>query len=285
MQSGASVVPPVHSYSAFKEQRLTAVIAENDESQWSDETGVIYHFPKRYSSLLSPGTKVLYYKGRLRDPQYAARRLSKEAHYFGVGVIGTVHTDPASSKGDLFATIEKYRKFSVAVVAKRVDGSFYERIPANRESSFWRDGVRDSDDETLSNVLSAAGEKWTDTVREPEPDQTEELTSGQEGQASRRYVTTYERDPAYRRQALAIHGFSCAACGVNMSKRYGIHAEGLIHVHHVQPVSTYEAPRRVDPAVDLVSLCPNCHAVVHYRKDRTLSVEDVRQMLAAAQRA
>ena len=44
---------------------MYTVIVENDESIWSDDTGVLYHFPKRYVNLLSPGTNVIYYKGKL----------------------------------------------------------------------------------------------------------------------------------------------------------------------------------------------------------------------------
>ena len=43
-----------------------AVIVENDISAWADETGVLYHFPKRYLELLKPNTRVIYYKGRIK---------------------------------------------------------------------------------------------------------------------------------------------------------------------------------------------------------------------------
>lgn len=36
-----------------------AVIVENDISAWADETGVLYHFPKRYLELLNPNTRVI----------------------------------------------------------------------------------------------------------------------------------------------------------------------------------------------------------------------------------
>jgi hypothetical protein len=35
-----------------------AVIVENDESPWQDETVVLCHFPTRYRELLAPGTRV-----------------------------------------------------------------------------------------------------------------------------------------------------------------------------------------------------------------------------------
>ena len=41
-----------------------AVITENDESAWEDSTGLVYHYPKRYARYLTPGTRLVYYKGK-----------------------------------------------------------------------------------------------------------------------------------------------------------------------------------------------------------------------------
>jgi putative restriction endonuclease len=108
----------------------------------------------------------------------------------------------------------------------------------------------------------------------------DELESAEEGTKTHKYVTTYERDPKYRKQALAIHGFTCKGCDLSMADRYGTYAEGLIHVHHVVPVSTYEVPRKINPATDLVPLCPNCHSVVHRKKTSTLTVPQLRALLS-----
>lgn len=95
-----------------------AVITENDESQWEDIKGEIYQFPNMYKHILSPGCKVIYYKGRLRDKSFAASRLSNEAHYFGHAVIGQVVPDPLSKKGDLFCEVLNYIEFLEAVPIK-----------------------------------------------------------------------------------------------------------------------------------------------------------------------
>ena len=101
---------------------MPAVIAENDESIWNDETGVVYHFPRRYRSILVPGTQVIYYKGKLLDRAYAKQRLSTKPHYFGVACIGKIESDPDSLKGDLFAKIENFQPFERAVLAKEGGG-------------------------------------------------------------------------------------------------------------------------------------------------------------------
>ena len=65
-----------------------AVIAQNDESVWDDVKGELYHYPATYQAILTPGCRVIYYKGKMLDRKYASERLSPHPHYFGVGVIG-----------------------------------------------------------------------------------------------------------------------------------------------------------------------------------------------------
>lgn len=262
---------------------MFAVITENDESPWADEKGVLYHFPKRYRPLLLPGTQVVYYKGGMKNAAFAASRLSAQPHYFGVATIGQLHPDKRSTKGDLFATIEDFIEFAEAV-SNKADGQYREPIPKNREANYWRDGVRAIDKATYQAIVSAAGIGGHSTAEQlspiyPTDTFDEELESAQEGSKVLRYVTAYERDPRYRRQALAIHGYRCRACDVDLSERYGAYASGLIHVHHVEPVSQYDAPKKIDPAKDLVPVCPNCHAVIHRRKTATLSIDQVRDLL------
>jgi predicted HNH restriction endonuclease len=266
-----------------QEGTLFAVIAENDQSQWSDDTGTLYHFPKRYGGLLVPGTQVIYYKGKMTDMAFSSTRLSPDPHYFGKATIGSVYPDPASRKGDLFAVIQDFEKFR-KVVSNKSGEDYYEVIPSSRKSNYWRDGVRAVNHATYAAILKEAGigqgAPGTDAPMPPKPEPDDDFESAEEGSKTLRYVATYERDPRYRRQALAIHGLRCKACDVNMGERYGLYAEGLIHVHHVVPVSTYEKPRRIDPATELVPVCPNCHAVIHRKKTATLSIGDIRALLA-----
>jgi 5-methylcytosine-specific restriction protein A len=92
-------------------------------------------------------------------------------------------------------------------------------------------------------------------------------------------VNRYERSYANRMNCLAVLGHSCLACGFNFEKTYGDIGEGFIHVHHVTPVSQMIAGYVVDPARDLVPLCPNCHAMVH-TSSPPLSVEQLKLILS-----
>lgn len=100
-----------------------------------------------------------------------------------------------------------------------------------------------------------------------------------EGALTRVQANRFERDRRNRAAAIAIHGSTCKGCGLEMAARYGSVATGLIEVHHVTPVSELGEARVIDPATDLVPLCPNCHAVVH-RRTPPFAIEELRTILA-----
>lgn len=103
---------------------MPVVIVENDTSQWEDQTGAVYHFPKRYQNWLAQGTDVIYYKGRIQDKAFASARLSNAPHYFAKARIGKVYADKGSTKGDLFALIEGFTPFEQPVAAQSLRAQY-----------------------------------------------------------------------------------------------------------------------------------------------------------------
>lgn len=255
------------------------VITENDESQWQDKTGAVYHFPKMYQSLLEPGTQVIYYKGKLKDKKYQASRLSDAPHYFGAARIGKVFPDGDSEKGDLFALIEDYQRFDSAVLTRIDEGKYLETIPESKLKNYWRSGVRGISQSDYEHILSASNHSLKEPNSILETPTLGEFESLEEGKKGYRYVTTYERNPKLRMQAIAIHGVTCYGCGFNFGKQYGPMAEGFIHIHHINPLSEGEGTQYVDPEKDLIPLCPNCHAVVHINKIKTLSLLELKALV------
>lgn len=273
---------------------MPAVIAENDVSEWDDKTGVVYHFPKRYAKILQPGTQIIYYKGSLKDRAFRAQRLSDEAHYFGAARIGKVYADPSSTKGDLFARIDDYRPFARAV-SNKLEGEYLEPIPASQESNYWRNGVREISDETYQRIVSLAdltdepvqykkpeNEGGALVVRELRPSVHVEQSLLQEGDPSYRTSKVYKRNERVRTLAVSIHGTACKGCGFDFEKAYGSHGAGFIHVHHLNPLAETDASHETDPETDVTVLCPNCHAMVHRRKDKTLTLEELREVIRLA---
>lgn len=83
-------------------------------------------------------------------------------------------------------------------------------------------------------------------------------------------VNSFERSPAARAACIEQHGSVCAICGFDFSLEYGPKFQWFSHVHHVVPLAKIGKGYKVDPKNDLIPVCPNCHAVLHYGgKDRT----------------
>ncbi|MBU8877958.1 DUF3883 domain-containing protein [Bacillus sp. FJAT-29790] len=128
-----------------------SIIAENDESQWEDQTGILYHFPARYKNILTPGTKVIYYKSRMKNREFASMRLSKEPHYFGLATIGEVYPYTNTAKNQYFAKIEEYIPFGEAIDFKDSKNNYLENVS---KSNYWRDGVRKITKEIYIKIVS-----------------------------------------------------------------------------------------------------------------------------------
>jgi len=79
----------------------------------------------------------------------------------------------------------------------------------------------------------------------------EKVVPDNEGRKRLVQHATYERNQKNRREAIRIHGTTCAVCNFNFDETYGEdYADGYIQIHHVKPLSEYEG--EVDPDTDLV---------------------------------
>jgi len=105
-----------------------------------------------------------------------------------------------------------------------------------------------------------------------------------EGAVRRIAVDAYERDPRARKACLKHHGLICCVCGFDFAKAYGDLGKGFIHVHHLKQLSDIGSEYEVDPIIDLVPVCPNCHAMLH-KRNPPLSPEDLRITIKKANKA
>jgi predicted HNH restriction endonuclease len=253
-----------------------AVLVQNDESKWDDIKGELYHYPNIYRSILTPGCKIIYYKGRMTNPAFVGHRLSAEAHYFGIGVIGTSIIDSESHRKDHYCEILDYREFEEAVPMK-VGKEYLEPIPDSKKSNYWRFGVREITKMTYERILGNAKTKGYEPSL-PSPHQELESFQPIEGGKKARFSAYYERNPFYRNRAIEIHGVTCMACGFNFRDHDGELGNGFINVHHNKPISE-TGPTRINPQTDLSVLCANCHAMIHRNKNQTLSVGELRDLM------
>ncbi len=123
--------------------------------------------------------------------------------------------------------------------------------------------------------------KWRELVASFEFSTAEEVSDSKglfEGTVYQIVVNAYERNPEARLKCISHYGSVCFICGFDFGKVYGSAGEGIIHVHHLTPLSTIGVEYQVDPIKDMRPVCPNCHVVIH-KKEPPLSVEKVREIV------
>jgi 5-methylcytosine-specific restriction protein A len=84
-----------------------------------------------------------------------------------------------------------------------------------------------------------------------------------EGAIRQIQVNAYERDSRARRACIEHYGCSCVVCDISFATAYGPAFAGIVHVHHLRPLSEIGGDYIVDPIRDLRPVCPNCHAAIH----------------------
>lgn len=88
-----------------------------------------------------------------------------------------------------------------------------------------------------------------------------------EGKHIKRETVVIQRNREARRRCIEHFGCKCAACGLDMSDKYGELGKGVIEVHHLNPIHLFDDTHKVDYLTDLIPLCPNCHTMIHKLDD------------------
>lgn len=100
----------------------------------------------------------------------------------------------------------------------------------------------------------------------------------EEGAVYETKIRRYERSRINRAACIEIHGLRCKGCNFLFSEKYGVLGNEFIHIHHTEPVSMMGGSYIVNPATDLIPVCPNCHAMLHRRKP-PLSITELKSYL------
>lgn len=101
-----------------------------------------------------------------------------------------------------------------------------------------------------------------------------------EGDKTETSLTKYERNDDARKECLKIHGYTCSVCGMNFLEKYGELGRGFIHVHHKIPISSIGKNYIIDPEIDLIPVCPNCHAMLHKNsQDEPLGIGELKRIV------
>lgn len=111
------------------------------------------------------------------------------------------------------------------------------------------------------------------------PDKSYEQQSFREGTPNQVVLTKYERNPYARKACIEHYGLSCIVCEINFECVYGELGKDFIDVHHLTQVSKIGKEYIVDPVTDLRPVCPNCHAMLH-RKKEGISIEELKSLMS-----
>ncbi|MDR1270028.1 MAG: HNH endonuclease [Planctomycetaceae bacterium] len=114
-------------------------------------------------------------------------------------------------------------------------------------------------------------------AKSPPPRPSSEFDDYKEGTRALRVRDDVYRNPKARKKCLERYGYNCSVCGFNFEEGYGEIGKGLIHVHHLNPISKSEGKHKIN-LKDLRPVCPNCHAMLH-SSEPPLSIEDLQRHL------
>lgn len=99
-----------------------------------------------------------------------------------------------------------------------------------------------------------------------------------EGSTNEVLTTIYERNPFARKACIDHFGLSCQICGFNFEEKYGEIGKDFIHVHHLNKISEQQGEYIINPIEDLIPVCPNCHSMLHKRKE-PFTIEELRSKI------
>lgn len=100
-----------------------------------------------------------------------------------------------------------------------------------------------------------------------------------EGNRIEFYTTRYERILKYRETAIKIHGTKCQICGFDFKDKYGYIGENYIEVHHKKPLFSLDEKMIPNPETDLVTICSNCHRMIHRKKNDIITPEQLKKII------
>lgn len=172
-----------------------------------------------------------------------------------------------------------------------------DRLPVKvlREAATrFRNQFRASGEQLKPDQADRVREVWADWLGQPlalSGDEagllSEQIQEIPEGAATRAEVNRYERSRPARNQCIEHYGYACQVCGLRFEERYGEIGKDFIHVHHTTPLAQVAGnpDYAVNPVEDLVPVCPNCHAMLHRFKGRTLTVGELRERIRQAPEA
>lgn len=216
----------------------------------------------------------------------------KEFYFFGAGMFGPVELINENKNKPVVSYIKEFLKFDNLVFASDDElgaykWKFKEKTKNNWEHFFNQYGmteIKKEDfifilDKGVESGLPMKNQQYYAAEKEEITDELESVYVDKEGKKKLVYGYKYERNPKLRKQALKIHGYYCKVCNFNFESKYGEVGKEFIEIHHIRPLSEIGEETVINPKDDLIPLCSNCHRMIHRKRKRMLSIEELREII------
>ena len=153
---------------------------------------------------------------------------------------------------------------------------------ANEEDGTGPAKIDEFTPELTSKSLKRVGNSWyasDDLLNNLLPEEVDTPEQYFEGSSKTVSVNIYERNSDARDKCIEHHGYNRAVCNFDFVAFYGAIVKNYIHVHHIVPLLEIGKGYEINPIEDLVTVCPNCHAIIH-RTRPALTVGQLKKHLA-----
>lgn len=245
----------------------------------STEEYVAYHSVRRMGRGYRPTKWVVFYSGKSRSflEQAIGKRVwilvgNDHGSQTTFDLAGTYVPSKVEKEGDHFLISGKGNPLSAKIDVTMLS-PFKRLFKEQRNFSFGFNKIRDPS--IIREFESLLYKNANAPASRPEKPPLFERLDG----TLRRVISNrYERNPQARKQCIAYHGCTCAVCGFDFEAFYGKRGKGVIHVHHLEPLSKIGKAHRVNPITDLRPICPNCHIMVHLG-NKTIDLADLKKSI------
>ena len=130
-------------------------------------------------------------------------------------------------------------------------------------------------DATLEHLQSLIGAAAGALQKEPHDGDYPKVT---ERKLVRRHEA-WERSPRIALAAKVRDGFICKVCGFNFAAKYGALGRGFAEAHHKKPLKVFRAKKVRRSAEDLLTVCANCHRMLHRLRGSSSDVATLKRKL------
>ena len=66
---------------------------------------------------------------------------------------------------------------------------------------------------------------------------------------------------------------------IDFKDKYGYIGENYIEVHHKKPLFSLDEKMIPNPEMDLVTICSNCHRMIHRKKNDIITPEQLKEII------